>query len=173
MKHHRTANKSEESQISIFHACDKEPESVAYQLMHLRSECLRHFPIAQMDETQSVLNDTTDIWQIWCRFPPPRVLGQIRLHYSVSTMRQLFVGLPLLKALLPPLYSSIPSLTTMNVRGEMTIKHCLAHTTANGMKWMSSGELHLMSAIDLFDGRFHDLCFVMPSCLWDEMDVKW
>ena len=42
---------------------------------------------------------------------------------------------------------------------------------ASGMKWMSSGELHLMSAIVLFDGQFHDLCFVMPSCLCDSIAI--
>ena len=106
VKHNLSANKSEEPQISIFHAYDKEPKSVAYQLMHLRSGCLRHFQLAPMDKAQSVLNDTTDIWHIWCRFPPPQV-REVRLHYSDSTMRQLFVGLPLLKALLPPPYSSM------------------------------------------------------------------
>ena len=64
VKYHLSANKSEESKISISHAYDKEPKSVAYQLMHLRSGCLRHFQLAPMDKTQSVLNDTTDIWQI-------------------------------------------------------------------------------------------------------------
>ena len=65
----------------------------------------------------------------------------------------------------------MPPLTTMYVKGEMTIEHRLAHTTANGIKWMSSGELDLMSAIVLFDGRFHDLCFVMPSCLCDSIAI--
>ena len=36
---------------------------------------------------------------------------------------------------------------------------------------MSSGELDLMSAIVLFDGRFYDLCFVMPSCLCDSIAI--
>jgi hypothetical protein len=104
VRDHLSANKSEESKIAIFHAYDKEPKSFAYQLMHLRSGCLRHFQLAPMDAPQSVMKDTTDTdsstWQIWCQFPPPRVRG-IRLHYSDSTMRLLFVGLPLVKALLP------------------------------------------------------------------------
>ena len=123
-----------------------------------------------MKIVQSVLNNVTDIWQIWCRFPPPRV-REIRLHYSDSTMRQLFVGLPLLKASLPPPYASMPPLTTMYIKGEMTIERRLVHTTANGIKWMSSSELDLMSAIVLFDGRFHDLCLIMPSCLCDSMAI--
>jgi hypothetical protein len=80
-------------------------------------------------------------------------------------MRQLLVGLPLLKALLPPPFSSMPLLTTMFVKGKMTIERCLAHAAANGIKWMSSGKLDLMAAIVLFDGRFHNFCFVMPDCL--------
>ena len=56
VKYHLSANKSEESKISIFHVYAKEPKSVAYQLMHLRSGCLPHFQLAPMDETQSVLN---------------------------------------------------------------------------------------------------------------------
>ena len=135
VKYRLSANKSEESQISIFHAYDKGPKSVAYQLMHLHSGCLRHFQLAPMDKTQSMLNDKTDIWQIWCRFPPPQV-WEVRLHYSDSTMRQLIFGLPFLKALLLPSYSSMPPLTTMYIRGEMMIERCLAHTTANGIKWI-------------------------------------
>ena len=37
--------------------------------------------------TQSLMKDTKDMWQIWCRFPPPRVQG-IRLHYSDFTIWQ-------------------------------------------------------------------------------------
>ncbi len=166
VKDHLSANKSEESKISIFHANDKVPKSVAYQLMHLRSGCLRHFKFtSSMDKTQSLMKDTNEMWQIWWQFPPPRVQG-IRLHYSDSTtMRQLLVGLPLLKALLPLPFSSMPLLTTMFVKGKMTIERCLAHAAVNGIKWMSSGKLDLMAAIVLFDGRFHNFCFVMPDCL--------
>ena len=111
------------------------------------------------------------MWQIWCQLPPPRVRG-IRLHYSDSTtMRQLLVGLPLLKALLPPPYSSMPPLANMFVKGKMTIERCLAHTLANGIIWMSSGELDFMAAIVLFDGQYHDFCFIMPSCLCDAIAI--
>jgi hypothetical protein len=64
----------------------------------------------------------------------------------------------------------IPS-TTMFVKGKMTIERCLAHTTANKIKWMSSGEIDLMAAIVIFDGRFYDFCFVMPSCLCDSIAI--
>ncbi|KAI2490595.1 hypothetical protein MHU86_23969 [Fragilaria crotonensis] len=174
VRDHLSAFKSAEFKISIFHAYDKDdPKSIVYQLMHLRSGCLRHFQLAPADEAQAVsqaASDTNNAWKLWCEFPPPIVRG-IRLHYSDSTLRQLFVGLPFVKALLPPPYASVPPLTTMFVKGEVRIERRLLHTEAHGVKWMQSGELDLMMAILLCDGRYQDLCFVMPCCYCDSIAI--
>lgn len=174
VRDHLSAFKCAEFKISIFHAYEKDdPNSVVYQLMHLRSRCLRHFQLAPADEAQAVsqdASDTNNAWKLWCEFPPPIVRG-IRLHYSDSTMRQLFVGLPFVKALLPPPYASVPPLTTMFVKGEVRIERRLLHTEAHGVKWMQSGELDLMMAILLCDGRYQDLCFVMPCCYCDSIAI--
>ena len=170
-----SAFKSAEFKIGIFHAYEKDdPKSIVYQLMHFRSGCLRHFQLASADKAQAVTQDTANtynsLWKIWCQFPPPRVRG-IRLQHSDSTMRQLFVGLPLMKALLPPPYASVPPLTTMFVKGEVLIERRHLHTEAHGVKWMSSGELDLMAVILLCNGQYQDLCFVMPCCYCDSIAI--
>ncbi|KAI2499199.1 hypothetical protein MHU86_15297 [Fragilaria crotonensis] len=59
----------------------------------------------------------------------------------------------------------------MFVKGEVRIERRLLHTEAHGVKWMQSGELDLMMAILLCDGRYQDLCFVMPCCYCDSIAI--
>ena len=66
VKHRLSAYKLVKSKISIFNAYDEEPKLVAYHLMHLCSGCLHHLQLAPMNETQSLMKDTTDMQQVWC-----------------------------------------------------------------------------------------------------------
>jgi hypothetical protein len=127
-------------------------EKKPYQLMLLRSGCLRHF----VEEPDS---DIPSKGVEWCRYPPPYKLNE-RLVFPEATVKKWICGLPLIKALLPPPYDFGVPVSALQVKGEMMLAYRLMHTEQKGKKWLATGEIDLMIATLLWDGRYNDVSFV-------------
>ena len=64
--------------------------------------------------------------------------------------------------LLPGTIKEVVPASAFNTRGEMVIESRIEHSERNGEKWMSTGELDLLTATLMLDGRYQDSCIIFP-----------
>ena len=144
-----------ERKIRLWHDDTKD---IKYCLMKLPSQGLQYLKPDVVEKQPSQLGQRP----YWCEYPPPLVRDKV-LDKHFASMKHLFYGLPLIKALLPSPYQKMAGRCT--IKGDMSLdrRRHLDHKPAEG--WMATSELDLMFAILRFDGRYDDLCFFIPCAL--------
>ena len=80
-------------------------------------------------------------------------------------MVKAFSGLDMLHNLLPAPLSPLLPPGSIHLHGEMHMNNRKVHGSMNGKKWMSTGELEMMTALLMRDGRYDDGVAVMPFSL--------
>ena len=88
------------------------------------------------------------------------------MSYSISLIEKLLKGVPLIQELLPPTYVNPVPVTSLPVKGHMSILQRIIHSHSDGTSWMSSSEMDLMGAILMVDGRYEYSAFVVPFSLY-------
>ena len=63
------------------------------------------------------------------------------------------------------------SATSLDAKGDMTIKSRLEHSENNCTKWFKSSEIDLMLSLLLSDGRYEGKCFVVSSFLTQKISI--
>ena len=77
-----------------------------------------------------------------------------------------FKQLPILQTIFPIAYMQSPILaTSLDAKGDMTIKSRLEHSEKKGTKWFKSSEMDLMLSLLLADGRYQGKSFVVSFFL--------
>jgi hypothetical protein len=71
-------------------------------------------------------------------------------------MEEANAGLDLLNNLLPPPFSLLVSPEKMRCSGELVSHSRLNHSKSGGKAWMATGELQMMTALLMKDGRYED-----------------
>ena len=163
---------------SAFLFFDRENESSAPYLMHLRTGALRR---CKTDDSTSQTFQGSAASKpsrlpdqlFWCRYPPPLLPIGGRLKYTLRDIHEARTGLPLIKLLLPnesALHSLLPA-HALPVKGEMSFLNRHLHSKSGGTKWLATGELDLMLSILSFDGRYEDIAFILPITYSEEIRI--
>ena len=100
----------------------------------------------------------------WCRFPAS-LHTETKMRPTDSDMVKAFSGLDLLHNLLPAPLSPLLPPGSIHLHGEMHMNNRKVHGSMNGKKWMSTGELEMMTALLMRDGRYDDGVAVVPFSL--------
>jgi hypothetical protein len=93
---------------------------------------------------------------LWCRYPPSiSDVGNAPVSALLTNvdMEEAYAGLDLLNNLLPPPLGLLVSPEKMLCSGEMVSHARLDHSKSCGKTWMATGELQMMTALLMKDGR--------------------
>ena len=140
-----------------------EPESEDVKmapLLRLDSGCLRQSSAAMLGSLE--VGDS-----VWCCYPHSTLVGSSSDEVPTADLEQAFDGLDLLGSLLPPrkkpaAAASHASTSCETLCGEISLKGRLDHGKAGGEGWMSLGELQMMMALVMRDGRFDGHVQIIP-----------
>jgi hypothetical protein len=99
---------------------------------------------------------------LWCKFSLGLIDNKVRMEHSPQMMAKALDQLPFVQALLPGPFASVPS-TSIRFGGDMDIIKRIDHTEKRGERWFAGGEVNLLLATMLFDGRYQDSCWIMRT----------
>lgn len=93
----------------------------------------------------------------WCRYPPSTYTvdnAAASVLLTNTDLEEAFVGLDFVSNLLPPPFCVLVSPHKMRGSGEMGSDERLKHSKSGGKTWMATGELQMMTALLMMDGRY-------------------
>lgn len=148
----------------------KANEMLSSILMCLRYMTLRRFQAGTILDSEKALSiPAADMAEMtsarvpfWCKFPPGLINNDVRMQHTPQMMEKAFDQLPFVQALLPSPFAYVPS-TSIGIVGDMDIIKRIEHTQNRGERWMAGGEVDLLLATMLFDGRYQDSCWIMRT----------
>jgi len=96
---------------------------------------------------------------LWCRYPPSISdvdNAPVSALLTNKDIREAYAGLDLLNNLLPPPLGLLVSPEKMHCSGELVSHARLEHGKRGGKMWMATGELQMMTALLMKDGRYEE-----------------
>ena len=108
-------------------------------------------------------NDQQDWERVWCQYPSPkRGCKHTRYIISGSQMREAHENLNELNNLLPlPARPLLPH-GALRIHGFVRTSRRVKHSKKEGTKWLDIGEIDMMLALLLRDGRYDDSATILP-----------
>jgi len=100
----------------------------------------------------------------WCRFPASLRSNPV-LRPTESDMEKVVSSLHLLENLLPGPLSPLLPPGSIHLHGEILMENRKNHGRMKGTAWMSTGELEMMTALLMRDGRYDDAVAIVPFSL--------
>jgi hypothetical protein len=108
---------------------------------------------------------------LWCRYPPSISdvdNAPVSALLTNKDIREAYAGLDLLNNLLPPPLGLLVSPEKMHCSGELVSHARLEHGKRGGKMWMATGELQMMTALLMKDGRYEES---IPIMLFADMQL--
>ena len=96
---------------------------------------------------------------LWCQYPPSISdvdNAPVSALLTNVDLEEAHAGLHLLNNLLPPPFGLLVSPEKMRCSGEMVSHGRLNHSKSGGKTWMATGELQMMAALLMKDGRYEE-----------------
>lgn len=107
----------------------------------------------------------------WCRYPPSNLAETCHLRPTDLDLQKVFLGMDLLLQLLPSPTSALLPPSSLHLNGEMLMSSRKDHGIMKGKGWMSTGELEMMTALLMRDGRYDEGAAIIPFSMVNTIET--